>query len=85
VTVWLMSTKIFLSLLDLRWCAQLQLNQSRCRGANARARHVFKDPLDLGGTSGEALSPERVSRILDQLDERYEKTPLHTFDTTRLI
>ena len=42
------------------------------RRRHARARHRLEEALDLGRAAREALGPEVVARVLDELDERDE-------------
>merc|ERR1719272_2878358 len=44
-------------------------------GGHARAREALEEPLDLGRTAREALGPEVVARVFDELDEGDEQAP----------
>lgn len=44
--------------------------------AHAGARHALEDALDLRGAAREAVLPEVVARVLDELDEGDEEAPL---------
>ena len=48
----------------------------RCARSHAASRHAFENTLELRRAVREAVAPEAVARVLDELDKGYQKPPL---------